>query len=199
MIRLLPRPILPLQVVLLFIELGTRYDSLIRQGALALTNILGTALLVLVARRFARSGQPLPWVVSWLAVAGIWFDAAGNFAGLYGAIVWWDKLAHVVGTAAVAGGLWLVIRAYAQRRGGQWGDAFLGLTAVSLTVLLSVVYEITEYLGDLVVATRRVTDLFDTADDLLWNLMAAVVVIVLFSWRYRQRTGIDQDPSSPVQ
>lgn len=199
MIRSLPRLIFPVQVVLLLIELGTRYDSMVRQGALALTNIGGTALLFIVARRFARAGQPLPGVVSWAAVAGIWFDAAGNFAGLYGTIVWWDQLAHFAGTAAVAGGVWLVLRTMMTRRGWPLTAASHGLLTISVTVLLSVIYEITEYLGDLLFATRRVTNLYDTADDLLWNLLAAVVVTLLFARYYRRRAAIDQGSPPPVQ
>lgn len=199
MTRTLPRFILPIQAVLLIIELGSRYDTLIRQCALAVTDVVGTAFLFIVARRFVKSGQPLPWVVSWLAVTGIWFDAAGNFAKLYGTIVWWDKLAHFVGTAALAGGLWLAVRAYQQRLGGRWTAAFLGLIAVSFSILLSVLYEISEYLGDLVFSTRRVTDLFDTSDDLLWNLLAAVIVVILFTWYYARRANIDPPRSSPVQ
>lgn len=176
MVQPLPKSILALQVGLLAIELFARYDTLIRQLALALTNVLGTLLLYFVAVRFQRAGSRLPVAVSCLAAAGIWFDAAGNFLNLYSRVVWWDKLAHAAGTAALAAGLWVTLRLLFERRGVVLPLPHLRLYVLSLTVLLAVLYEISEYLGDLLVATRRVTDLYDTADDLLYNVVAAVAV-----------------------
>lgn len=178
--------ILAVQCLLLGIELLTRYDTLIRQLALASTNILATAMLVIILRRFQQAGRLVPPAAAWLAVAGVWFDAAGNFANLYASIVWWDKLAHLVGTAALATGLWLVLEAVCDRRSIRLTAFQFGLSVLGFAMLLAVLYEISEYLGDLVVATHRVTDFYDTADDLLWDLLAALAVICLMP-KFRRR------------
>lgn len=185
--RSIIRLLLLLQGVLLLIELFVSYDTTIRQVALAATNVLGTALIIWVNSRFARSGQSLPALVSWLGVTGIWFDAAGNFAHFYSTFPWWDKLAHFVGTAAVAGAVWVTLRLSLRRAGLAGSAGLVGLSAVGVATLLSVVYEITEYLGDLIVSTHRVTDLYDTADDLLWNCLAAALTVTLFTRWYRAR------------
>lgn len=183
----LPRGVLPLQLVLLAIELFWRYDTLPRQLALGLSNVAGIVILSLVARRLRLSGSRLPAAVSWLVVAAIWFDAAGNFVHFYARFSWWDQLAHAVATAAVTSGLWLTLRQSFNRQGVHLPGRHLELYAVSLAILLTVVYEISEYLGDLLFGTNRVTVLYDTADDLLWNTLAALAIVWLFRRWYGAR------------
>ncbi|MBI3115676.1 MAG: hypothetical protein HYZ09_04275 [Candidatus Kerfeldbacteria bacterium] len=177
---------LPLQAVLLGIELIARYDTLERQIALAVTNVVGTGLLIFIGSRFIRAGSRLPAAVSWLAVAAIWFDAAGNFAHLYANIAWWDKLAHVVGTAAVAGAVWLSFKLFLENRRLSLPAFHHWLYAVSVAMLLAGLYEVSEYVGDWLFDTVRVTDLYDTADDLLWNFLAAAGAAWYFAARFQK-------------
>lgn len=163
-------------VVLIAIELGTRYDTWPRQAVLALSAFGTIVLYFLVARALERTqGIILPSSVAWLAALGVWFDAAGNFAHLYARVLFWDRLAHLVGAFALAAALAIVLKTLESLGKIRLGRFGLGLFAVSITVLLAGIYESSEFIGDRLFATHRVTDLYDTADDLLWNLGGAIL------------------------
>jgi hypothetical protein len=123
-----------------------------------------------------------------LVAASIWFDGAANFWHLFGRILWWDKLAHFTGSfAPIAVILTFVYQLNQQGRIRlpQWS---VGLFSVSMVTLLSVVYEVSEYVGDIWFGTHRVTDLFDTADDLMYNTASALFVVMVFwAWRWAKQ------------
>ncbi|MBI3957139.1 MAG: hypothetical protein HY340_04100 [Candidatus Kerfeldbacteria bacterium] len=173
-------------IVLLVLELVLRYDSWVRQIALAITNIITIIVLLIVSRYLRRRGFALPWAVVWFSALGVWFDGMGNFIHYYANIAWWDKIAHGVGAGALAAGIVVLLDTLIQRGKILLGPVMKFMVAVSLTVTFSVLYEISEYIGDTIYPTNRVTGLFDTADDLLWNLGAAVMV-VLVAERFRQK------------
>lgn len=178
--------------VLLVLEVALRYDTTVRQVALSITNVLSSLILFFVIRRLRIYGAQLPWTTAWLVAIGVWFDAMGNFVHFYQRFGWWDKLAHGVGSAAAALALFALFSALqdlGRIRLTRWLTA---LFAVSCTTLLAAMYEITEFLGDQWFATHRVTDLYDTADDLLWNTVGVMLVIAVASWlqtRQRARTS----------
>lgn len=179
-------------LVLFVLELALRYDTWIRQIALAITDVAAIILLVVFRRQLAGRGARLPWLVVWSATLGVWFDAAGNFAHLYANVEWWDKLAHAVGAAAVALAILTLLQVLQERGRMQMGRLLLGIFAVSIATTLSVLYEISEYIGDTVYPTNRVTGLFDTSDDLLWNFLAAVLVVWLGVWSHRGQKNTPQ-------
>lgn len=161
-------------VFLIGIELATRYDTWPRQIVLAISAAATLAIYLAVERILARRGVPLPAAVAWLAALGVWFDAAGNFAHLYARVLYWDRLAHGVASFALAAALSVILVTLEQQGKIRLGRFGIALFAVSLTVLLAGVYESSEFIGDRLFDTHRVTDLYDTADDLLWNLGGAI-------------------------
>ncbi|MBI3963498.1 MAG: hypothetical protein HY341_00710, partial [Candidatus Kerfeldbacteria bacterium] len=58
------------------------------------------------------------------------------------------------------------------------------LIVVALAMLVASAYEISEYIGDLLFATHRIGDRYDTVSDLLYNLMGSLLV----SLTLRRRT-----------
>jgi hypothetical protein len=171
--------ILVTQSVLLVIELVTHYDSLQRQLALVVTNVVATLAVVLFDRRLRRGQSALSSATILFVAAAIWLDAAGNFQHLYGQFWWWDRLTHIVGGMAISAGF---IDFYqAQRRAGQlvisWGQAtWFGFLVGQF---LGAVYEISEYLGDTWFQTARVRGPFDTPHDLLNNALGGLFIIVI--------------------
>lgn len=175
-------------VILGVIELTTPYDVFNRRIALCATDLAAIVLLFLLQRALVRHGYRLPLLVQWSAIAGVGFDAAGNFLRLYGSIVWWDKLAHAVGSAAVALALYALVREFRSVVPFAVSRWWTSLFVLGTTSVLAMLYEISEYLGDLAFQTHRVTDLYDTADDLLWNLVGTfLVVCVLFLSKRRMK------------
>lgn len=164
-------------LALLVLELTLRYDTWVRQIALAITNISTILALIIADRYMRRRGVRLPWSVAWFAALGVWFDGMGNFIHYYANIRWWDQLAHAVGSGALAAGVFVLVAMFQRRGTIRLGTKLRALFVVSITTTLSALYEISEYIGDVIYPTNRVTNLFDTADDLLWNLVAAIVVV----------------------
>ncbi len=169
-------------VVLFFIEIFSNYDTTTRQIALSLT-CAAVIIILLIIFRVVRSklNIELPFYVAWVAAVGVWFDALGNFAGLYGKIIWWDKLSHAVGSGAMAIALFVIFYELNKQGKIKLGRFNLSLYIVSLTTFLSAVYEVTEYLGDLWSESMRVTDLYDTCDDLMWNIIATVIIVLILN------------------
>ncbi len=162
-------------LVLLPIELLSSYDTSVRQQALAVTNISAIGLLLLIGRWLNKKGIQLPAAVTLLVAMDVWFDAAGNFAHLYGRFNWWDQLSHTVGTAAIAPAL-IAITIALQRQGKISLPSWLHwVFSVSVATALAALYEVSELIGDELFTTHRITDLYDTADDLRFNITAAAI------------------------
>lgn len=172
--------------ILLVLELTLQYDSLERQIALSLTNVVGV-LLFIGTYRFARKrGIDLPEWLWLLVVAGIWFDAAGNFAHLYARILWWDKLVHVFGPAMIGGIMAYLVKGLYQRGlivVSRWWHVFI---VVSGAMFITVLYEMSEYLGDILFNTHRITDLYDTVDDLWWGLLPITLIAIVVSRKMKK-------------
>lgn len=169
-------------VVLLMLEVALSYDTAVRQYALALTNIAALAALLVLRRHLRRLSATLPWPLVWCVALGVWFDATGNFLHLYARLSWWDKPSHAVGSAAVALACFLLLAALQRLGRVQLPASWQALIAIALATALAAIYEISEYIGDLLFATHRVTDLYDTADDLLWNLLGAALAAAVAFW-----------------
>lgn len=170
---------LALLAVLLVLELSLQYDSLERQIALSLTNVFGVSLYLGVIHYFKRRSITLPEWLWLLVVVGIGFDAIGNFAHLYARFHWWDQLVHLVGPALIGVIVVSIFRQF-QRDGIfsiplRWHN----LVVISVAMFFTVLYEISEYFGDLLFHTNRIPVLFDTADDLWWGLVAISIVTYL--------------------
>jgi hypothetical protein len=163
-------------VALLALELVLRYDTWVRQIALAITNVATVGALLILHQYMRKRGTTLPWLVVWFAALGVWFDGMGNFLHFYANISWWDDLAHAVGTGALTAGIAVLVELFQKTGIIVLGPKLRVLFVISVATTLSVVYEISEYIGDTVYPTNRVTGIFDTASDLLWNMVAAVFI-----------------------
>jgi len=167
-------------IVLFFIETFFRYDTPIRQTALSLTCLMAIIVLVVTFQRIRKNLKvSLPFYIAWAVALSVWFDALGNFAGLYGKILWWDKLSHAVGSGTMALAFFFIFYELNKKGKIKLGRFNLSLYSISLTALLTSVYEVSEFLGDQWFKTRRVTDLYDTPDDMMWNILAAIIVVIV--------------------
>jgi len=175
--RLLPFVTIGSLVMLLGVELLSRYDTVPRQIALSITNVVAVIIFFWVKAWLKPKKIELPWALLTFAAASVWLDALGNFQHLYARFWWWDRITHVVGLLPITAGMYLVLErlAAADRiKLPHWARA---LFAVSIANLLGAAYEISEWLGDIWFGTHRVTGLFDTPHDLLDNLVGSLLVI----------------------
>lgn len=176
---------LVIQAGLLVLEMVAQYDVVERRIALGLTNVLSTVALLILDRLLRRrTGHPLPGAVWLSTMAALWFDAAGNFAGFYGRLPWWDDVAHMIGTAALAVLAGALVESWRDATRTPLSRGATVLIVVALAMLVASAYEISEYIGDLLFATHRIGDQYDTVSDLLYNLTGSLLV----SLTLRRRT-----------
>ncbi|MFA6525587.1 MAG: hypothetical protein WCT33_04965 [Patescibacteria group bacterium] len=167
-------------VALVGIELIVDYDAFDRRVALSLTAIIAGGAFVVVNNYIYKKYQTtLPWFVIFVIASSVWLDAIGNFMYLYTKFTWWDDLAHFFGSLAVAVlvyNIFLILRA----RGVINLSNFHFLTyVVSVAVLVTVLYELSEYFGDLIFEMQRVGARYDTSSDLTYDFLGALIVVLV--------------------
>lgn len=158
---------------------------------LVITSIFALCLLEFIAFKYKqKKGHYLHWSI-WLIIASsISLDAFGDFFFLYERIDWWDQTVHYFVSAVMAFTLFVVISAF-------WIDKFkysllfktgrlklsLFLAATS-TVSLGALYEVEEYVEDLLFKTNRLGPGVDTANDLFLNILGVVTTVIFITIYY---------------
>lgn len=190
--------IILIQAGLLAIELLTTYDTLQRQIALSVTNIIGTAGLLWLDRRLRRRGQRLSWVTVGIVIGAIWLDALGNFQHFFAQYWWYDRLSHATGGMAVSAVfIDLFVSRFRQGHGFlSWGiAAWFGFM---FGQFVGAMYEISEWLGDWWFQTERVRGLYDAPRDLWFNLIGGLAVL-LFFWLTRKKALADSSKNGIIK
>ncbi len=117
---------------------------------------------------FWKAKEYLP-VALGLSFLGVLFDALGDIFHFYSRFGFYDRSIHLVIGAIIAYLLFILTKKYSP------------LFILGMTSLLGVLYEIEEYLEDKFIHHRglRLGDGPDTADDLLMNLLGALLMIFI--------------------
>lgn len=177
------------QILLLGIESFMRYDTNVRQAALAVTNIVTTLGVLLLDRFLQRRGAGLSAITVVMVAAAVWIDALGNFQGLYGQFWWWDRVTHATGGLAVSA-LFMDV-ALARRK-------ILAYTIAPTTVLwfgyflgqfVAAMYEVSEWLGDWWFHTERVRGPYDSPRDLFFNAFGGIVILFIMRMTRRDQSN----------
>ncbi len=145
--------------------------------------VISTAFVFLVAygvdsvmRRWV--GKRLSgWV--WVAmILLILVDFCGDVFRLYLSVGWYDRFAHALSGPLVAGSLFLVFRDLAAGLAWRVPRGVVGLLAFGTHETFSVLYEMQEYLEDVLFGSRRSGGGMDTADDLTLSFVGGALTIV---------------------
>lgn len=161
---------------------------------LVVTSAAAFIILEIIAYKYKKiKGNYLHWSMWLIVEAGLSLDAAGDFFHLYSKYYWWDQFVHLVISAVVCFILFVVINAF-------WIDKFkfsllfdAGRLKLSLflasasTLSLSALYEIEEYIEDILFHTNRLGPGADTADDLFFDL-SGILIAVFFVLIYYSLT-----------
>ncbi|MBI2459075.1 MAG: hypothetical protein HYV53_00805 [Parcubacteria group bacterium] len=162
---------------------------------LIITSAASFTILEITAYKYKKvKNHYLHWSMWLIITAGLSLDAAGDFFHLYGKYYWWDQFVHTFINAVVCFTLFIVINAF-------WIDKFkfsllfdAGRLKLSLflastaTLSLSAIYEIEEYVEDILFQTNRLGPGTDTANDLFFNL-TGVLIAVFFILIYHGLTN----------
>jgi uncharacterized membrane protein YjdF len=159
---------------------------------LIITSSVAFLILEIAAHKYKKiKDHNLHWIIWFIVVGGLSLDAAGDFFHLYGKLFWWDRVVHFFISAVACFTIFTVISAF-------WIDKFkfcllfnsgkmrlASFLAMTSTISLSAIYEIEEYAEDLIFHTHRLGLGVDTADDLLFNTLGALSVLIILYIYYK--------------
>ncbi len=158
---------------------------------LVITSCACLILLEITAYKYKKiKGHYLHWSIWLIVAAGLSLDAFGDFFHLYGRYSWWDQFAHSFISAVICFTLFIVISAF-------WIDKFKFsllmktgrlklslLLAATSAMSLSALYEIEEYVEDVIFHTNRLGPGTDTANDLVCNLTGILITVAFVTIYY---------------
>lgn len=158
---------------------------------LVITSSFCLVLLEVIAYKYKqKKGYYLHWSIWLIVVAGLGLDAFGDFFHYYGTLSWWDQLVHLFVSAVACFTLFIVISAF-------WIDKFKFslllktgrfklslLLAATSTMSLTAIYEIEEYLEDIIFHTNRLGPGTDTVNDLFFNLTGVLITVIFVTVYY---------------
>ena len=184
LLRVLPRLLL---VGLILFELLNEFGILhytldFTWFGLAITSVIAWIILETASHLLKKScGQAMNFWTIMLAVGVIYIDALGDILHFYGHFGWYDQFAHFVGGMAVAGLIFNIVWHLCQCQKIKLGIKGMGFFTIAATTLIGVFYEIEEYLEDFFTGSRRLGDGPDTANDMMMNVLGAILIIVIIN------------------
>lgn len=173
--------------VLKILKLNTQFTWV----GLLITSIFAFVFVELIAYKYRKEkNHNLHWLVWFLVAFGLSIDAFGDFFHLYGRLSWWDQFVHFFASGIVNFTVFVVVAAFFVEgfrynllmKTGRFNLALLisSTSAISLGVL----YEIEEYMEDLIFHTNRLGPGTDTANDLLFNFCGIVASVIIIKTIY---------------
>lgn len=134
---------------------------------------------IVSAKLKKSTGQGLPWYVFAIALLGISWDAMGDVSHWYVKFEWYDQVAHANGGAMSTLIFFFVFYRMLQAGKIKVGPKLLGFMAFCGGTLLGVLYELEEYIEDVITGGNRLGTGVDTANDMLWNAIGGLLVVYI--------------------
>lgn len=132
----------------------------------------------------------------------IWFagsvliltDFFGDAFFFYDRWVWYDQLAHFLSGGLIVGSLIIVFRDLFRFFGWKLPFFIAMIAALLTSTFFGVLYELEEYLEDVLIHTHRLGDGPDTANDLMMSLLGGVLILLIVTgyrvWSRRIETKL---------
>ena len=111
----------------------------------------------------------------------------GDVKRFYGTYSWYDQAMHLCGGAATAFAGWSLFKDILEPDSlkiHHWLAAVLGF---GVGVFGGALYEIEEYSEDVLTSSHRLGDGFDTANDLLLDILGAAIILCIALFIYKRR------------
>lgn len=137
---------------------------------------LGLELLAHVARK--RYQYQFPVFIFLIPTFNILFDAFGDIFRWYSKFLWYDQLMHFLGGMAGVVIIFFILQGIFLRR-EILSAGFIAFIAFLISNFFGILYELEEYFESFFLHNNRLGDRFDTPNDLFFNMMGAVVGILI--------------------
>ena len=166
---------------LAIVELLSAFDVIALQPVFTDIGLLMITVIVWLILELTRK-LVLPTTTIILGVVNTYLDALGDYLHWYDTVPYYDMYLHLLGTGAVTAFLWFVLRTWKP----TITTIVISLLATTGSICAGVLYEIEEYLEDVITGSHRLGDGPDTASDLLMNTLGAVIIGVVLHWHHHR-------------
>jgi hypothetical protein len=117
---------------------------------------------------------------AFLVTLQIAVDATGDMAHLYARFIWFDQLLHFTGgfvISFITTGMYRAL--FEKQRVKPLPRGEIIVSGLGVGMIGAMIYEGEEYLEDLLTGSNRLGDGFDTADDIVFDLLGGLLAAVL--------------------
>jgi len=173
-------------------------------GVLLLVEILGVLNIIPIEPEFTWKGMIIQNVVIWTSLEAVRVlikrhkldmsagpsaqiitvqlivDAIGDMGHLYARFNWYDQIMHFTGGMAAALMTTALIQAIHKRHKHRlFPLAEVYISGFALSMVGQVLYELEEYIEDVLTGSNRLGDGFDTANDLMLGMFGALLAALI--------------------
>ncbi|MFN0095312.1 MAG: phosphatase PAP2 family protein [Dehalococcoidia bacterium] len=145
--------------------------------------LAATILLLFAGDVHFRGSGGLSPATQILAVVCSYADTLGTDGDLYRRIAEYDKVTHFLGVAAVTSGVYDCFMGLAARGWARISSRGATLAAVAIGFGTGVTWEVYEWLGDLLLASKRVQSSQDTTLDIIFDAIGALAIAAMLTFR----------------
>jgi hypothetical protein len=138
---------------------------------------LGLEFLAHFSRK--RYQYNFPIFVFLIPTFNVLLDAIGDTFYLYSKFLWYDQLMHFLGGAAGAAIIFFILHEIFLRRKINLSAKFIAFVAFLASNFFGILYELEEYFESFFLHNNRLGDRFDTPDDLFFNMVGALIGILI--------------------
>jgi hypothetical protein len=177
--------------LLLFTVVGRIMDPVFTRywGYLAGQVVLLAAAVIVIECHCRRGPLLSAWTYGIISIA-MTVDVLGTAGHLYDRFTFYDKIVHFMGTAAVTAVAHDIFMYH--RWGSRWARTYaLGMIAMTIGIVVGVVWEVYEAFGDVVFATARSGGVTDTTYDILFDSIGAITATLILSWNWAESASGD--------
>lgn len=123
-----------------------------------------------------KYGKTPPWWVASSMVGLLGMDAIGDYLYWYDSFTYFDAILHFLVPMAGTLGIWAIRRTF--QLPTNYKTVLFSIVPCIMT--LAAMYEMEEYLEDLITGSHRLGDGFDTANDMLMALLGSLLPVGLY-------------------
>ncbi|MFH0852158.1 MAG: hypothetical protein V1845_00940 [bacterium] len=147
-------------------------------------------------------GQVIFGLLMLMASAAVFADALGDMHKLFDKLYWFDQIMHFfAGGVACAAIIFWVFKKLEDSHRIKVGLIGVGFITWMTTAFFGVLYELAEYFEDLVTGSHRLGDGFDTANDLMHDVLGSltlITILVIYFYVSRRGSTINENPPPEI-
>lgn len=150
---------------------------------LVITAVFVWVAIELISHHLKKAtGEGLPWSIYFISLFGITWDALGDVVHWYAQFVWYDQAAHIIGGSALGIVAFITLWRLNQAKKIILPRWLLNTLSLTIANMVGVLYEVEEYTEDIISLSDRLGSGVDTVNDMLLNLVGALVFIFIADW-----------------